>query len=525
MDTADLAGLIQAARAAERAGDWDAAVARYEAALRGAPSDRAPELLRWIGTVRRECGDLEVALEMYEASLASAEALGLREHVAAGLNCMAVVQQARGDLEGAERTYAMSESLAKELGDARLNAMVAQNRATLATIHGEVEVALRHYAHARECFSELGDDLAAGWVLNNMGMGYVDLGAWESAETCFRDAYRLADGAGDQATLSTVELNQAELNLRKGDFDQARSHCDQAFELCTRLRTVVGVAEVDKLYGILYRDTARPGLAETHFSRAADAARKLPDPLLEAETLHEWALLHWELGRHKEAFDALSSSHTIFTDLGARRELLDLGRRLGQIEETYLRIVKAWGESIEAKDRYTAGHCERVAHYACSLAEAVGIGGHDLTWFRMGAFLHDVGKIEVPAEVLNKPDRLTPEEWVLIQGHADTGERIVADLGFPWDIRPMVRSHHERWDGSGYPDGLAREEIPLHARILCVADVYDALTSTRSYKPAYTREEAMRIMASDAGILLDPSLFERFRGILAAEPDVVPLQT
>src|SRR6185369_14976842 len=116
----------------------------------------------------------------------------------------------------------------------------------------------------------------------------------------------------------------------------------------------------------------------------------------------------------------------------------------------------------------TQGHCERVADLAGALAAKAGLDETSLFWFRIGALLHDVGKLIVPAEVLNKPGMLT-------------------DVQFPWDVAPMVRSHHERWDGGGYPDGLAAESIPLSARILCIADVYDALTTERSYKRAFSQ--------------------------------------
>src|SRR5207253_8593322 len=167
----------------------------------------------------------------------------------------------------------------------------------------------------------------------------------------------------------------------------------------------------------------------------------------------------------------------------------------------------SWGESIEAKDHYTAGHCERVAAYACLLARAVGLADRELTWFQMGAFLHDVGKIAVKQEILNKCGPLTPEEWEAMRRHTVVGASMVAQMDFPWDIRPMVRNHHERWDGKGYPDGLQGKDIPLAARILCVADVYDALSSARSYKPALPREKVMSIMEGDAGGQLDPALF------------------
>jgi putative nucleotidyltransferase with HDIG domain len=194
--------------------------------------------------------------------------------------------------------------------------------------------------------------------------------------------------------------------------------------------------------------------------------------------------------------------------------MVEMDRRLDRLEEMYMRVVREWGESIESKDRYTAGHCQRVADYACILAREVGFAGRDLTWFRMGGFLHDVGKMAVPEDVLNKPAKLTEEEWKVMQSHTTVGDDIVSQLDFPWDIRPIVRNHHERWDGTGYPDRLAGEDIPLTARILCVADVYDALTTARSYRPALKAAEAFRIMERDSGRIFDPKLFEMFYSLM-----------
>ena len=152
----------------------------------------------------------------------------------------------------------------------------------------------------------------------------------------------------------------------------------------------------------------------------------------------------------------------------------------------------------------------RVAEYSCALASAIGFDQATLFWFRMGALLHDVGKLIVPSEILNKPGRLTPDERSLIERHPVAGVELLAGIEFPWDICPMVRHHHERWDGGGYPDRLGGEVIPLSARILCVADVYDALTTTRSYRRAYSRADALHIMGSDVGSMFDPELFPRF---------------
>jgi putative nucleotidyltransferase with HDIG domain len=137
-------------------------------------------------------------------------------------------------------------------------------------------------------------------------------------------------------------------------------------------------------------------------------------------------------------------------------------------------------------------------------------------WFRVGALLHDVGKIVVPTVILTKPGPLTDEERRIMERHALAGAELLSDVEFPWDVLPIIRNHHERWDGRGYPDQLAGEDIPLAARILCIADVYDALTTDRPYRKAFTREKALEIMRSDAGAF-DPALFAEFSGLITAE--------
>lgn len=522
---ASLAASISSAAAAEAGGRWAAALQHYELAFARLPRDgdarSAAELLRRIGRIRAMRGETDVALDLFEASLAIAEANELGEEVAHALNSLAAAEQLRGRVDLAQPLYARARALAASVGDERLAAMIDQNLGTIANIRGDLLAALESYRSALERFRGLDDHRAAAWVLNNMGMAHVDRAAWAAADACFDEAFRLADGVHDTGTLGSVELNRAELYLKRRIFERAREHCDRAFEIFGRLESQSGLAEVYKLYGVLYREAAKPHLAESHFGRAVEMAELCQDRLLEAESLREWALVHLQKGRNREALECLNRAHRLFSELQARREILDLDRRLDQLEDAYLRVVQAWGESIESKDRYTAGHCQRVADYTCMLAEAVGLAGRDLHWLRMGAFLHDVGKTAVPAEILNKPGKLTAAEWELMKRHTVVGDEIVAELDFPWDIRPIVRSHHEHRDGGGYPDGLAGEAIPFMARILCVADMYDALTTARSYRPALSHDDALRIMEREAGSVTDPELFRVFRRILTeqAAPD------
>jgi putative nucleotidyltransferase with HDIG domain len=231
--------------------------------------------------------------------------------------------------------------------------------------------------------------------------------------------------------------------------------------------------------------------------------------LLKADVAEQEAELFWAQQRHREMLQSLNDAHAFYSQLKAQHRIQNIESRNKALEARFLEMASQWGDSIESKDRYTQGHCERVAFFACVLADSAGFNNRSLFWFRIGALLHDIGKIIVPTEVLNKPGKLTPEEWELMKRHPEAGLELVAEIDFPGDIRAIIRNHHERWDGGGYPDGLAGENIPFAARILCVADVYDALTTTRSYRPGLTHDRAAEIMRSSPG-QFDPILLETF---------------
>jgi putative nucleotidyltransferase with HDIG domain len=180
-------------------------------------------------------------------------------------------------------------------------------------------------------------------------------------------------------------------------------------------------------------------------------------------------------------------------------------------------LLQLWAESIEAKDRYTASHCARVAEYTEQLGRAMGIEGTQLEWLRTGSMMHDVGKLAVPSAILNKPGPLDADEWRIMRQHPEWGDRLAAKMQLPDVVRDVVRHHHERWDGAGYPDRLGERAIPLVARMLCVVDVYDALTSERSYRRALTRDEALTVMQTESGSTLDPAIYRTFRRVMTGD--------
>ena len=261
------------------------------------------------------------------------------------------------------------------------------------------------------------------------------------------------------------------------------------------------------------RETGYYDNAENQFALAETLASARGDILLQAELARERADLLARQSRFRETVQNLNRSHALFAELRAGHDLADVDRRILRIESTFLDVVRQWGESIESQDAYTQGHCLRVADLACAIAKRMGWDAHGLFWFRVGALLHDVGKINVPGEILNKPGPLTSEEWALMRSHPEAGVELLRGIDFPEDVIPIILSHHEKWDGSGYPHGLAGEAIPLSARVLGLADVYDALRTDRSYKKGMTHEAAVYTMRLNAGTHFDPVLFRIFEEV------------
>jgi putative two-component system response regulator len=178
-------------------------------------------------------------------------------------------------------------------------------------------------------------------------------------------------------------------------------------------------------------------------------------------------------------------------------------------------VLCTLGRSVESRDPYTEGHCDRLSHYAGELGTHLRLAEEQVVALRRGGYLHDLGKVAIPDAILKKHGDLTEEEWQLIRQHPEIGENICRPLRSLRLVLPIIRHHHEHWDGSGYPDGLAREDIPLLARILQVVDVYDALRTERPYKPAHSHEETYHTMIAEAEAgLWDRRLVEEFFAML-----------
>ena len=427
------------------------------------------------------------------------------------MNMLASICWTKGELDEAERLYTIAQDSAQRSGDARLSAMTDTNLGNIATVRGNHAEALAFHESALKTARHAGLGPEVMFALNNLGLLHTQMARFEAAERSYREALRIARELGDLSACSLALVNVARLRLRQDDHEGARVSCDEASKLAHEIGDASTEGEAAQIYGIIERARGNSAVAEGHFLRAERVAHSRGDLILQGETARELAVLYRQQDRNRQTLQKLNQAHRLFGQLRARNELADIDRQTARLESDFVEVARRWGESIESQDHYTQGHCERVADLSCALwARVSNADQASLFWFRIGALLHDVGKLMVPAEVLNKPGRLDAEEWALIRRHPSAGVELLADIEFPWDVRPIVESHHERWDGKGYPHGIGGEEIPLTARVLCVADVYDALTSVRSYKKALSHTDAMAIMAADAGTAFDPDVFAAF---------------
>jgi putative two-component system response regulator len=196
------------------------------------------------------------------------------------------------------------------------------------------------------------------------------------------------------------------------------------------------------------------------------------------------------------------------------RSLLKLKMRTDELERAES-VLFTLACSIEGKDPYTHGHCERLAEYSAQLGAELGLQAHQITALRRAGLVHDIGKVAIPDSILLKPRALSPEEWEMVRQHPVIGERICAPLKSFRLVLPIIRHHHEKYDGSGYPDGLRGDAIPVTARILQIVDVYDALTTERPYKRALSTDEAMQTMREEvARGWWDAKIFARFEQLV-----------
>ncbi|MBW3660123.1 MAG: tetratricopeptide repeat protein [Gemmatimonadetes bacterium] len=472
----------------------------------GAPRPTLSALRQKASTARRE------------ARWSEAEAcavLGLRQAVLDGaasattefLSELGIVEFERGNLRDAERRFLDALEVARALDSASAMGAALLNLGAVANVRGRFERALEYYWKGRRAHHRAGDLAGEAQALNNLGILLADQKRWSGASRSYRMARRLAIEAGDDALVGLIALNAAEVEIEAERLSEARDACDEAVERLTVVNDALGIAEAYRHYGEIFRKSGKIALARAHFERAARQGRKLDAPLTEAEALRELGHLHLSKGRHRSALESFARSLKLFRLLEAAHDLADLEEKIGDLETLVVQLVERLGRQVESRGgAYLYGHSARVAEYAVAIACDLGFGPDQMKGILVAGYLHDIGKLEIDSAILNKEGRLTEREMAEIQRHPELAVEHLKRFELPWDVESMIRGHHERYDGTGYPDGLAGERIPLGARILLIADVFDALSTARPYRDPWSREQTLTYLEMSGGTLSDPEI-------------------
>ncbi len=487
------ADFLHEARERERAACLPEAIVCYQAAVTAAERGGEPtvlaEALRRLAVVQRHRSEAATARDLCQRSYEVARQAGNDLLAAEALNTLGGLHLSAGAPDDARRAFL--EAL--ELGGSsrELRARVEQNLGILANIQGELHEAIARYERSLDAYRDCRDEHGCALAYHNLGMVSADRGRLSAADCYFRESRALAERVGDVYLRGLCLVNHAEVDVMRQRFEDARQRAEEALAVFDQLGARSAKADAYRVIGMVYRETGRTVLAESRLRSAIELAVAAGAVLGEAEASRELALLYQAMGRNQEALRLLNTASRLFQRMDARVDQVHVGGKLAELKGVYLDVVRAWGESIESGDSYTFGHCERVARGAVAMARALALDDQDETTVLLGAYVHDVGQLRIPHELLRKPGPLTREEREVVQMHPIWGIELLASVEFPWDLKPVIRWHHERYDGTGYPDRLKGDEIPLAAQIVGILDVYDALTTARVYQAARKRDQAL----------------------------------
>ena len=521
---ATLEALLEQGRLAEARGQLQVARDLYERGLHaltpGVPAGTIAQLLLGVGRTHLDGGNTGAALDCVEAVLALPDEAGMAVAEAQALELRGRIRWRDGELEAAAEEFAQARAVGIAAGRPELAALAARRLAALALLRGDLAEAAALDEAALSSFRAAGDEAAATETLASLAALYMEMKRWNAAEQAFAEASAWAGSRHDDRLSAHIELGRAYMALDRANAERAQVSAERALDLARRLDDPALTARALLACGVVARERGDPARAERLLDQAARHATELDDLLLSAECALEEADLLARSERHADALVALNRVYRALVQLSGVNQDADATRRARRLDDGFMEVVRRWAQRIEAKDHATAGHCDRVADLTCEIARRMGVERRALRWYRVGAYLHDMGKLEIPAAILNKAGRLSPEEWAVVKRHPIAGAEMLRSVDFPWEVRPIVESHHECWDGSGYPHGLAYEEIPLAARIFTVADVYDALVSRRPFKAPLAHQEALEAMRRDVGRQFDPAVFRVFEEVVR---DGVPI--
>ncbi|GGL97294.1 tetratricopeptide repeat protein [Deinococcus aerophilus] len=494
------------------------AVILEEAGVREELRDHAgyAKCLNNLGLIHIELGDLHQALEhlarCFEYITHCPEPLHSLE--SACLINIGNIHQIRHEYAQAAGAFEQGMAAAQRAGHTANEIAGLTGMGLVARDRGEHREALQLLLQALRLAQTSGRRYNEAEILDNLGQVYVGLGQRTLALETFGQALSLSRELGALPSEQNTLVHLARLQAEDGQLEQAAAHFERALTCARQSGSDRAALEIHEHLGEVLQRLGHFEQAARQFREALNLERSLHDQDRHDAFQNLTAQLEVERAKHQAETYRLMNQ----TSQQARSEAeQQVQKRTADLEQAQREIITRLGLVGEYRDDKTGSHTQRVSQLAAALAQAIGLPPAEVELIRLAARLHDIGKIGVPDVILLKTGKLTAEEFTIMKHHTTIGARVLE--GGQSDLTRMAEeialTHHERWDGSGYPQGLQGDRIPLTGRIVAIVDVWDALTTERSYKAAWSREEAWREMAAQSGRHFDPYLIEVFLGMIA----------
>jgi len=437
------------------------------------------------------------------------------------LNAMGIIYGKRKDYSNALKYYFRSLTIREEIRDKKGIAITTNNIANVYQDQEDSEKALEFVERSLQSFTELADDLGIATSCNNKGIILKYQGDFAAAKKQFVKAHEIFNRIDYTTGFASSCNNIGELLTNQGEFKQARLYLDQALKAAKEAESKYSEICAYENLSKLCEETGDFGRALEYYRQFSDLQREVfseessknmkklqvrfetEKKNKEAEIykfrnielqreISERIHIEKELRKHQDQLEELINDRTI-----------ELKSSYNKLERGFQGTIELVSRITELRDPYTSGHQIRVAKLASAIAGEMGLSENRIEAVHIASLVHDIGKINVPQEILSKPGNLSDLEMRMIQIHPQTGYSILNEIDFPWSVADIVREHHEHVDGSGYPQGLKADEISIEARIICVADVIEAMSSHRPYRAVLGLKEAVREITDNEGVLYD----------------------
>ncbi len=469
------------------------------------------EVFLEIGQLLVRTGEMDRALGYIHRALGGYRRLDNRLGMCKSLRNLGVIYFELGEFDDAEAAFEEAIAIAQHEGLSILYADISNNLGTIKNIRGNWKAALECYTRAHDLYDKEGEVRKSAYTLNNIGITLLEQDRPNNARGYFVSAWEVADKIKDEALRLILDINLTDLYLRIGEIEPSRRSCRNALDyLESKNLKNSQLAEAKKLAGRIEMQEKNFDRSLMYYQEALKISKDLGLQYIQAETMFELGQLYFQTEEHMEALQALEEAFSLFNQCKAAGKIEKTQGLIDNVEDLYLEVFESLAAKVDLKDPYTKGHSDRVANLALCLAQNLGMSDHEAKTIVAGALLHDIGKLRVPDEILKKEGKLTPEEFDEIKKHPDNGIQLLSGINLPWDVIPLIRYHHEKYSGNGYPAGLAGDLIPAGARVICLADVFDALTSARPYRQAFSSEKAIDIMTREMASSFDPEMLVKF---------------